>query len=124
MECCSKLKNTVKIDKKCTVILVRKEEEIMFAIGSAEEKVTGTKLRIPKEYNLNKKDRKIYGVWVGEHTLYLSDEKEPLRSKAGKNGMIFDVKVHTESTIEVPRNLDGKTASITGRISSIKIQFQ
>lgn len=106
------------------MVWVRKEEEIMFAIGSAEEKVTGTKLRIPKEYNLNKKDRKIYGVWVGDSTLYLSDEKEPLRSKAGKNGMIFDVKVHTESTIEVPKTLDGRTASITGRISSIKIQFE
>jgi hypothetical protein len=96
----------------------------MFAIGSAEEKVTGTKLRVPKEYNLNKKGRKIYGLWLGEFTLYLSDEREPLRAKGGKSGMIFDVKVHTESTIEVPRSLDGRTALITGRISAIKIQFQ
>ena len=31
----------------------------MFAIGTAEVKVSGTKLRVPKEYNLTKKDRKI-----------------------------------------------------------------
>lgn len=95
----------------------------MFAIGSAEERVTGTKLKIPKEYNLNKKGRKIYGVWTGEYTLYLSDEESALRAKAGKNGHIFAVKVHTESTIEVPRSLGGMRASIVGRISSIKIQF-
>ncbi len=95
----------------------------MFAIGSAEEKVTGTKLRIPKEYNLNKKGRKIYGFWLGEYTLYLSDEIGALRSKGGKSGNIYDVKVHTESTIEVPRSLGGMRATITGRISSIKIQF-
>lgn len=97
----------------------------MFAIGTAQVKVSGTKLRVPKEYNLNKKDRKIYGLWVGERTLYLSDEREPLRSKAaGKQEMIFDVKVHTESVIEVPQNLNGKYALISGRISTIKIQFQ
>lgn len=97
----------------------------MFAIGTAKTKVSGTKLRIPKEYNLNKKGRKIYGLWVGEHTLYLSDEQEPLRSKAGgRPTSIFDVKVHTESIIEVPRNLSGKQALISGRISTIKIQFQ
>ena len=95
----------------------------MFAIGSAEEKVTGTNLRIPKEYNLNKKGRKIYGLWMGETTLYLSDEKEPLRARGGRSEMIFDVKVHTESTIEVPKSLDGRTALISGRISSIKVQF-
>ena len=30
----------------------------MFAIGTAEETVSGMKLRIPKEYNLNKKEGK------------------------------------------------------------------
>lgn len=97
----------------------------MFAIGTTETKVVGTKLRVPKEYNLTKKDRKIYGLWLGEKTLYLSDEKEPLKAKAaGKQSMIFDVKVHTESVIEVPRQLDGKWAVISGRISAIKIQFE
>lgn len=97
----------------------------MFAIGTSETKVAGTKLRVPKEYNLTKKDRKIYGLWLGERTLYLSDEKEPLRAKAsGKQSMIFDVKVHTESVIEVPKQFDGKYALISGRISTIKIQFQ
>lgn len=97
----------------------------MFAIGTAEVKVSGTKLRVPKEYNLTKKDRKIYGLWLGERTLYLSDEKEPLQAKAsGKQSMIFDVKVHTESVIEVPKQLDGKWAVISGRISAIKIQFE
>ena len=97
----------------------------MFAIGTAEVKVSGTKLRVPKEYNLTKKDRKIYGLWLGERTLYLSDEKEPIRAKAsGKHSMIFDVKVHTESVIEVPKHLDGKWAVISGRISAIKIQFE
>ena len=96
----------------------------MFAIGTSESTVSGTKLKVPKEYNLNKKDRKIYGLWIGEKTLYLSDEKEPLRSRAGKNGSIFDVKIHTESTIGVPRSLDGKKAVISGRISAIKIQFE
>ncbi len=97
----------------------------MFAIGTAEVKVSGTKLRVPKEYNLTKKDRKIYGLWLGERTLYLSDEKEPLRAKAsGKQSMSFVVKVHTESVIEVPKQLDGKWAVISGRISAIKIQFE
>lgn len=105
--------------------MYRKGERRMFAIGTSETKVSGTKLKIPKEYNLNKKDRRIYGLWIGERTLYLSDEKEPLRSKAaGKQTMIFDVKVHTESVIEVPKKLDGNRAVISGRISTIKIQFQ
>ena len=64
----------------------------MFAIGTAEVKVSGTKLRVPKEYNLTKKDRKIYGLWLGERTLYLSDEKEPLRAKAsGKQKELLDI---------------------------------
>lgn len=96
----------------------------MFAIGTAEETVSGMKLRLPKEYNLNKKGRKIYGLWVGEDTLYLSDEKDPLRSRAGRTGTIFDVKIHLESVIEVPRHLDGKKAVISGRISAIRIRFQ
>lgn len=96
----------------------------MFAIGTAEETVSGMKLRIPKEYNLNKKGRKIYGLWVGEDTLYLSDEMDPLRARAGRNGNIFDVKVHLDSVIEVPQRLDGKRAVISGRISAIRIRFQ
>ncbi len=96
----------------------------MFAIGSAEEMVSGTKLRLPKEYNLNKKGRKIYGLWVGDDTLYLSDELDPLRSRSGRNGNIFDVRVHLDSAIEVPRRLDGKKAVISGRISAIRIRFQ
>ena len=96
----------------------------MFAIGSAEEKVSGTKLRIPKEYHLNKKGRKIYGLWSGENTLYLSDEKEPLKARAGRTGTIFDVKVHLDSIIEVPQRLDGKTAEISGRISAIRVRFR
>ena len=78
-------------------MLTGKGERWMFAIGTSETKVSGTKLKIPKEYNLNKKDRRIYGLWIG---------------------------VHTESVIEVPKNLDGKRAVISGRISTIKIQFQ
>ena len=75
----------------------------MFAIGTAEETVSGMKLRIPKEYNLNKKGRKIYGLWVGEDTLYLSDEMDPLRARAGRNGNIFEGGVNNTPKLWNPK---------------------
>jgi hypothetical protein len=95
----------------------------LFAIGEAESVVYYTKLRLPKEYNLRRKDRKIYGTWMGEWVLYLSDEITPLRAKSGKDGNIFEVNLDLESRMDVPRYLEDKRARIRGCISTIEIEF-
>lgn len=95
----------------------------MFVIGEAESAVYYSKLRLPKEYNLRKKDRKIYGTWIGEWILYLSDEKSPLKSKADRNGTIFHAMIDAESRIDVPSYLDERKAIIRGCITTIQIEF-
>lgn len=51
----------------------------MFAIGEAKSKVTNSKVIMPSEYRL--KSKTLYGVWVGDTLLYISDEKPPLKAK-------------------------------------------
>ena len=95
----------------------------MFAIGEVKSEVYGSKLRLPKEYNLKRKDRRIYGVWDGKWLLYLSDEIAPLKSKGGKNGMIFTPHIDSEYRIAVPAYLEKKESKIKGCISTIEIRF-
>lgn len=96
----------------------------MFVIKETQTQVCGTKVRIPKEYNLRKKDRKIYGVWIGDRILYLADEIGPLKAKAGKEGMIQEIRVDSESRIEVPSRYDKATVSVRGCISSIEVEIE
>ena len=44
----------------------------MFAIGEAKSKVTNSKVIMPSEYRL--KSKTLFGVWVGDYLLYISDE--------------------------------------------------
>lgn len=95
----------------------------MFAIGETKAKVVYSKLELPKEYNLKKKNRKIYGVWVGERLLYLSDEIKPLKAKAGHNGSVFEPNIDYAHRITVPSYLEQSVAYIRGCISTIQIEF-
>lgn len=95
----------------------------MFAIGETKSRVCFSKLRLPKEYRLKKKGRKIYGVWEGNRRLYLSDEMEVLRSKSGKN-ILFEPKIDYNGRLDVPLELDNKEATIRGCITTIVIEFE
>ena len=37
----------------------------MFAVGQTNAQVVRKKVSMPREFNLRKKGRKIYGAWVG-----------------------------------------------------------
>lgn len=49
----------------------------MFAIGEKTTEVNKSRVAMPVEYHLRK--RKIYGTWVGQDLLYISDEVGPLK---------------------------------------------
>lgn len=95
----------------------------MFAIGSTETTVQMNKVNLPKEFHLRRKDRKIYGVWVGENYLYLSDEENVLLGKAGRDGIIYTINIGVESTITVPSYLENSKVIIQGHISAIELKF-
>jgi hypothetical protein len=95
----------------------------MFAIGEATSEVRRDKVQLPKSYGLGKRGRKTYAAWVGDRTLYLSDEKAPLRAKAGRGGSIFEARIDTSSQLTVPGHFDEGSARIEGCISTIKIDF-
>lgn len=97
---------------------------MMFAIGEATTQVYSSKLRLPKEYNLRRKDREIFGVWIGERMLYLSDEVAPLRARAGKSCIVFKPNIDYECRIEVPTYLENKEACIKGCITTIQVEFR
>ena len=91
----------------------------MFAVGQTNAQVVRKKVSMPREFNLRKKGRKIYGAWVGDRCLYLSDEEKVLRAKAGRELMSVD----TENRIRVPASLEHANVSIRGCISTIELQF-
>lgn len=95
----------------------------MFVIGETRATVNSSKLQLPKEYHLKCKNRKIYGVWVGNKLLYLSDEIKPLKAKSNRDGMIYEPYIDIESKLEVAATLEKKEAMITGCISTIEIRF-
>ncbi|MCI8513053.1 MAG: hypothetical protein HFI93_00240 [Lachnospiraceae bacterium] len=95
----------------------------MFAIGEAVTEVKRDKVQLPKSYGLGKRGRKIYAAWFGERTLYLSDEKAPLKAKAGRGGNIFEARIDASSQLTVPGHFDGEDARIEGCISTIRIEF-
>jgi len=95
----------------------------MFAIGEARSKVRCSKLSIPKEYNLRRFGRKIYGVWIGDKILYLSDEVKVLELKSRKNSLVFEIKVDVGSRIRLPERFNKSEAKIRGCLSIIEIQF-
>ncbi len=95
----------------------------MFVIGETQSEVRFLRLQLPREYNLRRKNKKIYGAWANRSVLYLSDEKAPLKAAAGKKSEVFEVAITPASCIEVPEFLEEKKASITGCISTIKIEF-
>lgn len=95
----------------------------MFAIGETTGVVQLSKLEMPREYNLKKKGRSIWGIWVKENELYISDEMESLRSKARNIKMISKIHLDSKNRMAVPSYLDGSEAEITGCISTIRIVF-
>ncbi|BBF41411.1 hypothetical protein lbkm_0085 [Lachnospiraceae bacterium KM106-2] len=94
----------------------------MFAIGETKGIVHFSKLELPKEYHLRKK--KLTAVWIGKNVLYLSDEPDSLKRKAGKEGLFFDPDIDSLGRIEVPHTLEGKMAYVKGCISTIRITFK
>lgn len=95
----------------------------MFAIGEAETRVSFSKVSLPKEFNLRRKDRKIMGVWVGDYCLYLSDEFSALKAKADHVSKIIDITVNPDSQITVPPRLNQFHVKIQGCISTIELKF-
>lgn len=96
----------------------------MFVIGQAKEKVYRQRVILPKEYNLRREGRKIYGVWKGNDCLYLSDEEAVLRSRTGKDGLVFRINIESENKIKVPEYLENAAVTIQGCISVIELKFQ
>lgn len=116
------------IQKAVTIRTITIDEKIrkvfaMFAFGEAQSVVSGGKVRLPKEYNLRKKDRVIYAVWANEKELYLSDEAACLKTHIGKDSKIFEPSINAESCMEVPDELEGRNVTITGCITTIQVEF-
>lgn len=93
----------------------------MFAIGEAKSKVTNSKVIMPSEYRL--KSKTLYGVWVGDTLLYISDEKPPLKAKE-RDGMIFEPSIDVNNRLSVPSKLEDYEVEISGCISTIEISFK
>lgn len=93
----------------------------MFAIGEARSKVTNSKVIMPSEYRL--KSKTLYGVWVGDTLLYISDEKPPLKAKE-RDGMIFEPSIDVNNRLSVPSKLEDYEVEISGCISTIEISFK
>ena len=93
----------------------------MFAIGEAKTKVTNSKVIKPSEYRL--KSKTLYGVWVGDTLLYISDEKPPLKAKE-RDGMIFEPSIDVNNRLSVPSKLEDYEVEISGCISTIEISFK
>lgn len=93
----------------------------MFAIGEAKSKVTNSKVNMPSEYRL--KSKSLYGVWVGDTLLYISDEKPPLKAKE-RDGMIFEPSIDVNNRLSVPSKLEDYEVKISGCISTIEISFK
>ena len=107
---------------KMKIILeISKGDESMFAIGEAKSKVTNSKVMMPSEYRL--KSKTLYGVWVGDHLLYISDEKPPLKAKE-RERMIFEPYIDVNNRLSVPAKLENFDVQISGCISTIEICFQ
>ena len=93
----------------------------MFAIGEAEGKVTNAKVVMPSEYRL--KSKTLFGVWVGDYLLYISDEKPPLKAKE-REAAIFEPSVDVNNRLSVPAKLENFDVKIQGCISTIEICFK
>lgn len=98
-----------------------KGDDDMFAIGEAKSKVTNAKVVMPSEYRL--KSKTIFGIWVGDNLLYISDEEPPLKAKE-RDGMIFKPSIDVNNRLSVPSKLENCNVKIQGCISTIEICFQ
>lgn len=96
----------------------------MFAVGEAKTTTYDSKLVIPKEFGLRRPGRKIYGVWVGDWILYLSDEINILEKKVQKKSFVFEMKIDSGSQIKLPEHLNKCEATLKGCISTIEIKFK
>lgn len=92
----------------------------MFAIGEKRTKVFGAKIAMPIEYRLRK--RKIYGTWVGDDILYISDEIPPLKARNG--GIIFEPVIDANSNLHISEAYENCKVIISGCISTIEIAFE
>jgi len=93
----------------------------MFAIGEARSRVMNSKVIMPSEYRL--KSKTLYGVWVGDTLLYISDEKPPLKAKE-RDGMIFEPSIDVNNRLSVPSKLEDYEVQISGCISTIEVSFK
>lgn len=91
----------------------------MFAIGEKTTEVNKSRVAMPVEYHLRK--WKIYGTWVGQDLLYISDEVGPLKVKKG--GEIFTPHVDKRNMLHVPGRYEGRKVEIKGCITSIELNF-
>lgn len=95
----------------------------MFAFGQAESAVSMGKVSIPKEFNLRKKGRQIFGAWTQDGHFCLSDDEKLLKNKAAKDEKVSSIKVDSLHRIRVPKKLEGSQVLIEGCISTIDLKF-
>ena len=106
---------------KRSLLDVGKGDDAMFAIGEAKSKVTNAKVAMPSEYRLRSKV--LYGIWVCDTLLYISDEKPPLKAKE-RSGSIFEPSIDVNNRLSVPAKLENYEVQISGCISTIEISFK
>jgi len=103
---------------------MREGDDRIVAIGEAKTIVSLAKLELPKEYKLRKKKQKIYGAWVGENILYLSDNVNSLKATTGEKVITFETIIDNAGRINVQKRFEKSEATIRGCISTIEIKFE
>lgn len=106
-----------------TISHPKKEEPHMFAFGQAQSAVFMGKVSIPKEFNLNRKGRQIFGAWTRDGRFCLSDDENILKTKVARSEDVSPIKVDSLHRIRVPKKLEGCRVFIEGRISTIDLKF-
>lgn len=94
----------------------------MFVIGEIAETVHGGRLQLPKEYHLGQKD--LFCRWKNKDILILSDAESSLNFVAGRNNLLYNIKVDKESRIGIPYEYEGRQARIIGNITTIEVNFE
>ena len=93
----------------------------MFLTGETSERVFNGKLRLPREFHLQKKD--LFCKWKNEDTLILSDSLGSLDYMAGRDKLSGKMHIGADSTIDVSKDYEGSLASIRGCVTTLEIQF-
>lgn len=92
---------------------------MVFAIGGSTAVVSNGKLPMPVEYHLKKKT--LFGTWIGDELLFISDEEKCVKAKNGDR--VCEVVVDVNHYLHLDDRYNGVTATITGCVSTIQIEL-